>query len=141
MNFVIAQWEYGVATKNYELMIKAAKSGYSAVAFLDHLDEPLREFDAGQNRERVLRIGKLLRHDVDASEGTVFGTRVFGAQLQRAVRVVELYVQQETRVREAILAWRMVANRSFLCKDMVEMVAEMVWEARFEIQYGNDAIV
>ena len=108
---------------------------------LDEIPKQLEAFDvaapesaARAARRRVVNeIGRALCGHVDVAEGNVFGRSVKQRQkLLAAERAVQLYQEWCERWRNAALCWVLVGRRLGICRDVVGIIARMVWAARKE---------
>ena len=101
------------------------------------LDEALRGYaNDGLYGGAIFEVGEMLKGNIDAVEGTVFGHKRDPAQIEYFSQVVAMYEGWCDAARNACVAWILIAKRVGLNKDCRRLIAKIVWGARDEAR-GN----
>ncbi len=137
LGWVHAQVLYGAtafSVDQAERYVWLGRGGASCYSLLDEVEMQVERFDGPDGAGRraiVYEIGKALCGHVKLARQQVFGRPVKqGGKLRTAVRAVALFEEWCQRARLAVECWMLVAKRVGVCKDVVGIVAAMVWQSR-----------
>ena len=86
----------------------------------------------GSCGDAIFEAGEMLKGNIDAEEEEVFGKKKDRSDLELFVRAVTMHDSWCDVVREACVAWILIAKRIRLNKDVRKMISVMVWETRRE---------
>ncbi len=94
-------------------------------------------FSSSGNASVVFLIGRALKGNIDVEKKQFFGIDYsFDSYIGAANQAVSFYESQIKSARLAVDTWTLVATRLRVIKDMRIYVSKLIWEARFEANYG-----
>ncbi len=118
---------------------RAALRGFPS-SFLQLFSEQVEQFFSGSgNAAIVFLIGRALKGKLDMEKKEIFGNGYcFDDFNGHANQAVSFYDSQIKSTRLAIDTWTLVSTRLHLIKDLRIYIGKIVWELRFEANYGFD---
>ena len=90
----------------------------------------LRYAREGSCGDVIFEVGEMLKGYINVEKRQVFGREQDSGFLEMVVRAVAMYDRWCDLVREACVAWVIIARRMRVHKDVRRMIAKMVWETR-----------
>jgi hypothetical protein len=105
--------------------------------FLNVMQEPIRNFNSGNGHGCVVFvIERVFRGQIDVETREIFGSSCNFALLlgpaNQALRFFEFQLQSS---RKAVDAWKIVAVRNAIVKDVRKMIGKIAWDSRSEAKY------
>jgi hypothetical protein len=110
----------------------AARGNSGAQARLrDAVVEQWALFEKGGTSRILFEIGVACKEHLDLVSRSAFGKKVSAIELESLMLAVALHIEWCGKAKQATVCWILIGRQLEVAKDILVMIARMVWDERF----------